>query len=297
MTNHTPEAAPDTAAVIAAAGANAAQAAVWNSQASHRIVHRERHEAQYRSMTARLLAACAIEPGHDVLDVGCGCGETTLQAALRARDGRALGVDLSAPMLAEARGVAAERGVGNIAFIQSDAQVHPFPDAAFDVVLSRFGVMFFADPGAAFANLARALRTDGRLAFLCWQDELASDYMELTARTLAPFVQAAGARPGPGGPGPFSLAEPDEVRALLGGAGFEQVEIASVVEPLWVGKDLDDALAYRFDTPTGRAKLAAMDEADHIRAFEALREAYRPHLTADGVVLDGAAWLVTARRA
>jgi SAM-dependent methyltransferase len=303
MTHHTDGAAhsgteaqaPRTPS-ISAATANAAQTALWNGQAGdHRITHRERHEAQYRAMTERLLAACAIEAGHEVLDVGCGCGETTLRAALAARDGRAFGVDLSAPMLAEARRLAGARGVGNTAFIQSDAQVHPFPDEAFDVVLSRFGVMFFADPAAAFANLARALRPGGRLAFLCWQAETASDYMALTSRSLAPYLPVPP-EAGPHEPGPFSLADPLRVRALLDGAGFGQVRADPVIEPLWVGKDLDDALAYRFDTPTGRALIAAVDEASRAGAVEALRAAYRPYLAADGVTLEGAAWLVTANR-
>src|SRR6266496_1032208 len=137
--------------------ANTAQSEAWNGdEGQYFVAQRARHERMGQQHTARLLATAAIGPAEVVLDVGCGCGETTIGAARAARSGRALGVDLSAVMLAEARRLAGREGVRNARFEQADAQVHAFPAAGFDVAISGFGVMFFADPHAAFANIAAA---------------------------------------------------------------------------------------------------------------------------------------------
>jgi SAM-dependent methyltransferase len=287
---------PDSVRPANTAQANAAQAEAWNGPAAdHRIVHKDRHEAQYRGFSERLLASCAIEASQKVLDVGCGCGMTTLQAARLATDGYALGVDLSTSMLAEARREASATRVANATFLQADAQVYPFPTAEFDVVLSRLGVMFFADPRAAFANLARSVRSGGRLAFLCWQELAASEYLALTFQAIAPYVTPPPPA-GPGRPGPYSLADPEYTKRLVADAGFDAVEVTSVVEPMWMGTDLEDAIAYRFSTPQGRAMFASIDEDTRARALDALRETLRPRLTPDGIALNGAAWLVTARK-
>src|SRR5437773_4952744 len=158
--------------------ANTAQAQAWNGdQGRHFVAENARHERMLETHTARLLEAAKIQRADSVLDVGCGCGETTMRAARAAWRGHALGVDLSAVMLAEARRLAASEGIGNAGFEQADAQTHPFPAAGFDVALSRFGVMFFDDPPAAFANIAAALRRGGRLAFVCWQEPGRIEYL------------------------------------------------------------------------------------------------------------------------
>ena len=177
-----------------------------------------------------------------MLDVGCGAGETTLDAARAASAGTALGVDLSAAMLAVARARAAATGVDNVSFLQADAQVHPFPPGAYDVVIGRTSAMFFGDPEAAFANLATALRPGGRLVLLVWQGLEHNEWLRCILGAMAAGRDLAP--PPPGTRGPFALAEPDRVRGLLLGAGFADLALDDVRRPMWFGEDADDATAF-----------------------------------------------------
>lgn len=297
---------PETGAEAPTSEGNAAQVEVWNGEnGRHWVQYRERREAQLRNFSPHLFAAARIGTDARVLDVGCGCGGTTVRAATLAADGHALGVDLSAPMLAEARRSAAADGVTNLTFEQADVQVHPFAPAAFDVAISRLGVMFFADPGRAFGNIARALRPDGRLVFVCWREQAANEFYTLPRRALAPHLEpspggaGAGAGQGQGqgqASGPFSLADPDVVRAILTAAGFAAVDFQAVAEPMWVGADVEDAVTYQLTSPTSRAAFTAADEPARERARSALREALATRLTPRGVELSGSAWVVTAHR-
>src|SRR4051812_33965905 len=139
--------------------------------------HVEEHDVAARAHHERLLEAAAIRRDEHVLDIGCGNGQTTRDAARAASAGRALGVDLSSPMLARARELARAEGVANAEFVQADVQVHPFEPRTFDVAISRFGVMFFDDPVGAFANVQRALRPGGRTAFVVWQPLTANEWL------------------------------------------------------------------------------------------------------------------------
>lgn len=286
----------ETTEAAAPADGNAAQAEAWNGDAGqHWVQYRDRREAQLSRFSPHLFAAARIAPGARVLDVGCGCGGTTLHAARQAANGQALGVDLSAPMLAEARRRAAAEEVVNVSFQQADAQVHAFAPDSFDVMLSRFGVMFFADPQAAFSNLGRAVRRGGSLHFLCWQSAEINDFFTLPLRALCAHLDVPQ-RNTPGEPGPFSLADPDELRGLLTAAGFDAVEINAVDERMWVGAGLEDAVAYQMTTPSNQTALAEAGPEARDRAMDALREALSPYATAEGVELDAHAWLVTARK-
>lgn len=276
--------------------ANAAQAEAWNGgNGQHFVAENARHQRMMEPHTARLLAAAAIGPGERVLDIGCGCGDTTVQAARSAPDGDAVGVDLSAVMLAEARRLASRERVGNVRFEQADAQTHPFGPASFDVALSRFGVMFFGDPPAAFANIAAAIRPGGRLAFVCWQDPSDIEYFTLPARVIASYVSPP-TPPGPGEPGPFSLASPQRIRTLLTEAGFGAVRIEDVTVRTWIGRDADDVIGYYSSGPMGRSALANAGEDTIAQITQALREALQPHQDEHGVHLGAAAWVVTATR-
>jgi SAM-dependent methyltransferase len=224
MTDATP--ADHTAGI--AAPDNAAQAEAWNGgEGEYFAAERARHERMGQQHTQHLLDAAAITATDAVLDVGCGCGQTTIRAARAARDGHALGVDLSAVMLAEARRLAEQDGAGNVSFRQADAQTHPFPAGGFDVAISSFGVMFFADPRAAFANLAAALRPGGRLAFLCWQDLTGNPWLTIPFAAAAAHVTLPEL-PAADEPGPFSLADPQRTRDLLTEAGLGSIGIADV---------------------------------------------------------------------
>jgi SAM-dependent methyltransferase len=241
-----------------------------------------------------LRLACGIQPRERVLDIGCGTGQTTRQAARTAIEGSALGVDVSAPAIARARDLAGAAKIRNVAFEHADAQTHRLPRDHFDVAISRFGTMFFDDPAAAFRNVGRALRRDGRLVMMVWQARERNEWIVAIRRSLqaagAPVADAAG------GLNPFSLADPRAVTETLEGAGFADVAFADVREPVHYGVDVAAALDWvRGFTCTNQA-LKRLDPVAAERAVGRLRETLAAHVGDDGVWFDSSAWIVTARR-
>src|SRR5216683_407557 len=200
--------------------------------------------------TAMILGAAALSPGDRVLDVGCGCGAITLDAARAVAPGRSVGIDLSGPMLARARENARRADVGNASFERGDAQIYPFRPV-FDAVISRFGVMFFADPVGAFANLRKATRRGGRLAFVCWQPLLASEWLIVPGAALAEHPPLPDLQQ-PGAPGMFALAEPGRIREILAGSGWNGITVTSKHAPVQVGGTIDEAVAFLRTGPMGR---------------------------------------------
>jgi SAM-dependent methyltransferase len=245
--------------------------------------------AAYRD---QFFAAAAIEPTATVLDIGCGSGQTTRDAARRATDGSALGVDLSARMIELARRLAEREGLANADFVQADAQIHPFPKEHFDIAISRHGAMFFGDPPAAFANIARALRPGGRLVLLTWQPLDRNEW--LTAFRTA-FAAGRALPTPPKTPNPASLSDPDLVRDLLTSAGFTDVRLQALFEPMYFGRDVDDAC--QFISGQFGWMLNGLDDDTRARALDSLRASMADHQTERGVLYDSAAWLVQARRA
>jgi SAM-dependent methyltransferase len=235
------------------------------------------------------LDAAAIEPTMHVLDVGCGNGITTREAARRAA--RATGVDLSARMLDLARRRAAAAGVANVSFVQADVQVADLGEARYDRVISRNGVMFFGDPVAAFANLARALKPDGRVVLLVWQAQ--AENPAITAFRDAFAVGRDLPMPPPDGPGPFAFGDPTRVRALLAAAGFGEPNFFGVREPMYFGPDV--ATAERL-VHAMCGMLTELDDAARAEATAALRSTLEEHLGPDGVTYPSAMWIITAGR-
>jgi SAM-dependent methyltransferase len=273
---------------------NTEQAEAWNTKEGlHWAAHAERYDAMSAAFNQPLLDAATLGETDSVLDVGCGNGQTTRLAARRANRGTALGLDLSGPMVARARDLAVAEGLTNVVFEQGDAQVHTFAPASFDVAISRFGVMFFADPVAAFRNLGQALRPGGRLAFVCWQDLSRNEWLLVPVGAALEHVPMPDLGP-PGAPGPFSLAEPDHLRDVLGSAGFERVVTTAVDRQVRLGDDANDAMAFLRGTSMARILLDRADEAAATRALDAVTEALRAHEGPGGLYLNGAAWLVTA---
>ena len=256
--------------------------------------HPDRFDAAVACHNARMLEAAEFELADRSLDVGCGCGASTIDTARVTPDGLAIGNDLSGPMLRIADARARAVGVENVRFERADAQVHPF-DGGLDVVISRFGAMFFADPTAAFTNIGRAMRPDGRLVLLAWQDLARNEWLLEQRAALAMGRDLP--RPPVGAPGPFGLADPEAVQRILGDSGFERVELDAVHEPVYVGHDAADAYEFMSEIGPSRGMLEGLDDCDRAAALEKLRASIVTHETPDGVLFDSQAWLIRARKA
>jgi SAM-dependent methyltransferase len=252
------------------------------------------YDAELRRHNEVLRRACDIQPSEHILDIGCGTGQTTRQAAHAAPAGTALGVDVSAAAIERARQLAQSEGLHNVTFEGADAQVHRFPSERFDLAISRFGTMFFGDPGAAFANIGQALRPAGRVVMMVWRAHERNEWDVAIRQSLGEL--RAPAAVASGGPDPFSLADPPTVTRILETAGFVDVTFTDVREPVYYGQDVTAALDWvRGFTYTIEA-LKRLDRAAATRAVERLRETLAAHASNDGVWFDSRAWIVTARR-
>ncbi len=270
---------------------NTHQFEAWNGyEGRHWAAHQSRYDALNDPANSPLLDAARLRDTDTVLDIGCGNGRLTRLAARTAY--HAVGVDLSAPMLERARETAADEHLTNVTHLQADAQVHPFERASFDVALSRFGVMFFADPVAAFANIGRALRPGGRLAFVCPQPFAAMDQSVIFSAvaghvTLPDFTEKQET-------GPAAFADPARTTHVLGEAGFERI----AVDPLEVvqrwGTDATDAADFLFGWGPMRHWLRDATPASVADAHRAAAAAFDTYATDEGVDLTARYWLVTA---
>jgi SAM-dependent methyltransferase len=285
----------------AAMAANVEQAKYWNEVAGPRWVKfQETLDTELSALSGVALDRAGLAAGEAVLDVGCGCGGTALELGRRVGPGGSvLGVDLSNPMLARARERAAAERLAHVSFRQADAQTEPFAPGAFDLVFSRFGVMFFADPPAAFANLCRALRPGGRVTFVCWQKLVENEWVTLPLAAVAKLVQLPPPPP-PGAPGPFAFADPDRVRGILAAGGFSDIAIEDVRLPLALGGGgLDGAVEFSLEIGPVASALREAEAGPELRAqaADAIREALAPFAAAGSLRMPSAAWVATARRA
>jgi ubiquinone/menaquinone biosynthesis C-methylase UbiE len=256
------------------------------------VAEHGRYDAMLADYERALIDTATLAPGERVLDVGCGTGTTTLDAAAAVGpNGSVLGIDLSEVALARARERAA--GIGNVFFEHGDVCEHPLGDAHFDVVISRFAVMLFAHPERAHRKLLRSLRPGGRFVATVWRERAVNAWMSLPMAAVAEHV-AGLPEPAARTPCAFAFAEPARVRSVLGEAGFTDVTLAEVASDAWVGRDVADAIAF-FEAEEGTS-LRALFGPETVSAIEAsLRSRLADHVTADGVRLPSSAWLVTAR--
>ncbi len=274
---------------------NAAEIAYWNGPGGQRWLNRQQiQEALFAPVADILMDRAAARVGETVLDIGCGCGSLSLALAHRvAPDGRVFGVDVSAPMLERARRQAPGLPVE---FILADATVHPFPAGAADLLFSRFGVMFFAEPARSFANMRRGLRSGARLIFACWREP------RMNSWAMAPLQEAYRHVPrlpqiGPEDPGPFSLGDEARVRRILEEAGFICISLEPIALSfdLAVGRGLDTAV----DTAMGigPASRALDGQTEELRraAAASIRNMLAQHQSGKQVLLPGAIWIVCAR--
>jgi SAM-dependent methyltransferase len=275
---------------------NVEQAEEWDGrEGDHWVQHADRYDALSQRITPHLMEAAAIESVDRVLDVGCGCGLTTRTAARAASAGSVVGMDLSAAMLQVADRRARAEGLANVRFEQGDVQVHTFSPAEFDLAISKFGVMFFEDPVAAFANVASALRPGGRFVFTCWQDLARNDWIMVPAGGALSCVPFPDLGP-EGAPGPFSLADPDHTRRVLTETGFEGIEINEIAEQMFLGDNAADATEFLQGTGMARLLFEGVDSETERKAIDAVRDALEAREQPAGVWLGSAAWLVAATR-
>ena len=250
------------------------------------------YDAELRAHHKHLLAAYGIGPGDKVVDIGCGTGLTTRDAARAAAPGRVVGVDVSERALERARQLTSAERLDNVRYELGDAQVHRFDPAGFDVAISRFGTMFFSDPAAAFGNIAAALRPEGRLVALVWQPHDRNEWALAIDAALGDAAQP----PRPGAD-PFSLGDAEATAGILEGAGFDGLRFEEVHEPVFYGRDLDAALAIVRGFQDTRAALATLSDGEAARTVERLRGTLAAHYSDErGVALDSRSWLITARR-
>jgi SAM-dependent methyltransferase len=284
---------------VALTGPNAEQIRLWNEvNASKWIRFQPAIDEQIGPLGRIAMDRAMIRDGEHVLDIGCGCGDTTLELARRVGpSGFVVGLDVSAPMLGEAGRRMRARGVSNARFWNSDAQTHAFSAAEFDVAYSRFGVMFFADPVRAFANLGEALRPGGRLAFVCWQALDRNPWMAVPMAAAAreiPFPPPSE----PHAPGPFAFSDPQRMRQILTDAGFANVTVEGHEEILSIGgRDGVDAAAEFLVQmgPTGNAVRQAGPSVES-RVRTAVKAALAPFSGPAGVQMASATWIVLAFR-
>jgi SAM-dependent methyltransferase len=278
------------------AGVNAEQRRNWNELSGPAwVAEAEQIGAQIRPFGLPALARIEAAAGHRVLDVGCGGGETTLALAeLVGSTGSVLGVDVSRPLLDHALGAAKSAGMTHVSFTLADAQTAELPEASFDRLFSRFGVMFFQDPLAAFTNLRKALKHDARMAFVCWRSMEVNPWMRVPLVAASAHVELP--RPEPHAPGPMAFADEARTRGILEGAGFREVAFEVVDAPMNVGgglASLDATVA--FMTRIGPAAGVLRQAAPEARAaaIESIRAALSPYLGPTGVVMPASVWLVT----
>jgi ubiquinone/menaquinone biosynthesis C-methylase UbiE len=232
---------------------------------------------------------------HDhVLDIGCGAGQSTRDAARLAVAGTVLGVDVSAPMIERARRLTEAEGLHNVTFEQADAQIHRFAAERFDVAISRFGTMFFADPVAAFTNIGRAIRPRGRLHMMVWQDHHRNEWSVSIQRAIAGGADVAAAFPRT--PDAFSLADPNTTARILESAGFGDATFTDVHEPVYYGPNVAAALEWVSGFSTVKVVLQRLDPVSKARTREQLRQTLAAHASNNGVWFDSRAWIIAARR-
>jgi len=280
-----------------ASGPNAQQIEYWNEQAGPKwISENARLDAMLAPLGLAALERAQPRSGERVLDIGCGVGQTSLQLAARVGPtGSVLGVDISAPMLARARERAAAEKLPNLRFEIADAQTAALTPGSVDLVFSRFGVMFFADPEAAFTNIGRALRPGGRLTFVCWQALGLNPWMRDMVAAIAKHVQLP-APPAPDAPGPFAFADAARVRGILERAGFRNVKHEPVTGELSLGGTLDEALSFAIEIGPAGTALRDAPESQRPPAIAAVRDALSAYATPGGVRMGYATWIVSAER-
>lgn len=280
--------------------ANDDQIEYWDGSAGETwIANQALLDGQLEPFSAAAISQAGLKAGDQVLDIGCGCGATSLAAAKAVGpEGRVLGVDLSSAMLARAAERAEMEGLGNTEFRQADAQVENFAPSSFDAAISRFGVMFFDDPTAAFTNIARSMKPGATLSFACWQAVDKNPWMMLPVLEALKLVEME-LQSEPTAPGPFAFADTARVQTILENSGLRRISAQPFEPDLAVagGREVEASAAFLMELGPMKKALADADEELRDSVREAVAGAIAPFETATGVIMPSAAWIVTATKA
>lgn len=274
---------------------NRAQLAYWNGPNGHMWAeNQEKRDRDHAPMTEALLQLAAASSGEHVLDIGCGSGTTTLRLAEQVGPaGSALGIDLSAPMLAVAQRRARELG-SHAQFIEDDVTDHPFEPKRFDLAVSQFGVMFFADPARSLANVFAGMKEGGRIAFVCWRASTENPWSGIPEGAAKPLLPPMEPVP-PDAPGRYSFANPDRVKSILLRAGFHAPDIQKFDARIHLGSTPEDAASSSIDAGPLARTLADADEDTRKRVREAVTVRLEREMGPGGVYLNAGCWLVAAK--
>src|SRR5438445_8354730 len=275
---------------------NADQIAFWNGPAGQHWTDRQpMQDVLLAPVSQILIDRAGAKAGERVLDVGCGCGATTIALAEQvAPSGFVFGIDISVPMLSRARQLA-PKGLP-LDFVLGDATVYPFDPASFDLLASRFGVMFFAEPAVSFANLRRALLPSGRLVFACWQEPRENPWMMTPLQAVYQHVPKLP-QLGPEDPGPFAFSSGERVHRILGEAGFKQIamEPCNLALDLAIGRGIEAAVEAALQIGPSSRALEGHPQDIQAAAKNSIRQALTPFVRGQSVPLPASIWIVTAR--
>lgn len=279
---------------------NADQIAYWDGEAGQGWADRDKQmEQTLGPIGALAIEAACVQAGEHVLDVGCGCARTSFALLDKVGEtGRVLGIDISGPMLATATLTASELPPAlqkAIAFEKADASVYPFEQGSFDLAFSRFGVMFFADPAMAFANIRKALKPGGRLAFICWAPVPGNEWITIPMSAALQHLAPPEPMP-PNAPGPFGLSDPEYIKGVLTQAGYGKIDVASAAPTMRFGHGMPADRIGDFFLEMGPVSRlltdASAEQTDAVRA--SVSEAIEPFYDGKTVNLGASCWIVTA---
>ena len=288
---------------IKADEANAEQVEYWNGEAGQNWVERDKQMAMtLRPIGGEAIAAALVQPGEAVLDIGCGCADTSFSLLQSVgATGRVLGVDISGPMLEAATNRAKQLPdelQDAIVFEHADASIYPFEPASFDLIFSRFGVMFFADPAAAFANIRKALKPEGRIAFICWAPVPENEWITLPMSAALQHIPRPEPMP-PNAPGPFGLSDRAYTEQVLSEAGYTDINIVSTRPLMRFGHGIERDGVADFFVDIGPAARVLIDTPPELieTVRLAMAEAVMPRYDGETINLNASCWIVTASSA